>query len=176
MHVFRICVARIYAHDTQKVRKGTKKISYTQKKNKKFHFFHPSSFIFQLFFVPLQPFLWQQTHRISVGTSSSAAGRIWQSPSSPRCCWSSDLSSRFKRTRASSMCAVSRWTRRLLSSRRPSWTRTHLPSPTPCPSKVCSTATGRCCAAASCASSVSSVGKDGSGSPSSPPSSRARTI
>ena len=25
MHDFRICVARIYAHDTQKVRKGTKK-------------------------------------------------------------------------------------------------------------------------------------------------------
>jgi len=51
MHCFRICVARIYAHDTQKVRKGTKKISYTQKKNKKFHFFtlHLSSFNFFLY-------------------------------------------------------------------------------------------------------------------------------
>ena len=36
LHCFRVCIACIFAHDTQKVRKGTKKFLYTQEKKEKF--------------------------------------------------------------------------------------------------------------------------------------------
>ncbi len=36
MLYFRVYIARVFAHDTQKVRKGTKNISHTQEKSKKF--------------------------------------------------------------------------------------------------------------------------------------------